>query len=73
MRNIVLMGFMGAGKTTIGRKLAEALSCEFIDTDERIEKDQGRKISDIFAEDGEQAFCFSALCCGRTPRGDGCL
>ena len=56
MRNIVLMGFMGAGKTTIGRKLAEALSCEFIDTDERIEKEQGRKISDIFAEDGEQAF-----------------
>ena len=56
MKNIVLMGFMGAGKTTIGRKLAKALECEFIDTDERIETEQGRKISDIFAEDGETAF-----------------
>ena len=50
------MGFMGAGKTTIGRKLAKALECEFIDTDERIETEQERKISDIFAEDGEVAF-----------------
>lgn len=56
MKNIVLMGFMGAGKTTVGKCLAKALSCEFIDTDERIEKEQGRKISDIFEEDGEQAF-----------------
>ena len=56
MKNIVLMGFMGTGKTTVGKRLAKALSCEFIDTDERIEKEQGRKISDIFAEDGEQAF-----------------
>ena len=36
MKNIVLMGFMGAGKTTIGKKLAKALECEFIDTDEWI-------------------------------------
>ena len=56
MKNFVLMGFMGTGKTTVGKRLAKALSCEFIDTDERIEKEQGRKISDIFAEDGEQAF-----------------
>ena len=56
MKNIVLMGFMGAGKTTIGKKLAKALECEFIDTDEWIEKEQGRKISDIFAEDGEAVF-----------------
>jgi shikimate kinase len=56
MKNIVLMGFMGAGKTTIGKKLASALKYEFIDTDEWIEKEQGRKISDIFAEDGEAAF-----------------
>ena len=40
---------MGAGKTTIGKKLAKALEYEFIDTDEWIEKEQGRKISDIFA------------------------
>ena len=56
MKNIVLMGFMGAGKTTIGKKLASALKYEFIDTDEWIEKEQGRNISDIFAEDGEAAF-----------------
>ncbi len=56
MKNIVLMGFMGAGKTTIGKKLAKALEYEFIDTDEWIEKEQGRKISDIFAEDGEVVF-----------------
>ena len=56
MKNIVLMGFMGAGKTTIGKKLAKALECEFIDTDEWIEKEQGRKISNIFAEDGEAVF-----------------
>ena len=56
MKNIVLMGFMGAGKTTIGKKLAKALAYEFIDTDEWIEKEQGRKISDIFAEDGEAVF-----------------
>lgn len=56
MSNIVLMGFMGAGKTTIGKELAKALGYEFIDTDERIEKEQGRKISDIFSEDGEEVF-----------------
>ena len=37
MKNIILMGFMGAGKTTIGKKLAKALECEFIDTDELLE------------------------------------
>ncbi len=56
MKRIVLMGFMGAGKTTIGRALAKALSCEMIDTDEQIEREQGRKISDIFAQDGEMVF-----------------
>ena len=56
MSNIVLMGFMGAGKTTIGKELAKALGYEFIDTDERIEKEQGRKISDIFSKDGEAVF-----------------
>lgn len=56
MKRIVLMGFMGAGKTTVGKCLAKALSCDFIDTDERIETEQGRKISEIFAKDGEAAF-----------------
>ena len=56
MKNIILMGFMGAGKTTIGKKLSKALNWEFIDTDAYIEEEQRRKISDIFAEDGEMAF-----------------
>ena len=56
MKNIFLMGFMGAGKTRIGKKLAKALECKFIDTDEWIEKEQSRNISDIIAEDGEKVF-----------------
>ena len=56
MKRIVLMGFMGAGKTTIGKELARDLKCAFIDTDERIEQEQGRKISEIFEKHGEQAF-----------------
>lgn len=56
MKRIVLMGFMGAGKTTVGKELAKALFCEFIDTDECIEKEQGRKILNIFENDGETFF-----------------
>ena len=56
MKNVVLMGFMGAGKTTVGKFLAKAMNYEFIDTDEWIEKEQERKISDIFSKDGETAF-----------------
>lgn len=56
MKRIVLMGFMGAGKTTIGKALAKELSCKFIDTDEVIEKEQGKKISEIFEKEGECVF-----------------
>lgn len=56
MKNIVLMGFMGAGKTTVGKELAKAMNCEFLDTDEQIEKEQGCKISEIFSREGEEAF-----------------
>ena len=56
MKRIVLMGFMGAGKSTVGKKLAESCECTFIDTDEWIEREQNRKISDIFEKDGEKAF-----------------
>ena len=44
------MGFMGAGKTTVGKELAKVINCEFVDTDIYIEKEQGKRISDIFAE-----------------------
>ncbi|MCR4648845.1 MAG: shikimate dehydrogenase [Lachnospiraceae bacterium] len=54
--NIVLTGMPGSGKSTIGVALAEKLGKEFIDTDARIEEREGRKISDIFATDGEPYF-----------------
>lgn len=54
--NIVLIGFMGSGKTTVGKELARQLHMEFLDTDAYIEEQAGKSISDIFAEDGEAAF-----------------
>lgn len=54
--NIVLIGFMGSGKTTVGKALAKRLHMDFLDTDEYIEKQAGKRISDIFKEDGEDYF-----------------
>lgn len=54
-RNLVLTGFMGTGKTTVGQKLADELGMEFVDTDELIESRHG-PISRIFAEQGEEGF-----------------
>lgn len=54
--NRVLIGFMGSGKTTFGKALAEKLDMQFLDTDAYIEKQAGKSIADIFAEDGEEAF-----------------
>ncbi len=54
-RNLVLTGFMGTGKTTVGRILAERLGCGFVDTDEVIESRAG-PIPGIFERDGEEAF-----------------
>jgi shikimate kinase len=53
---IVLVGFMGAGKTTIGRLLADRLGLPFADSDLVIEQRTGRPVRDIFATDGEPAF-----------------
>jgi len=54
--NILLTGFMGAGKTTIGRKLAKLLEYSFIDTDTEIEEDQGCSVNEIFKYGGEECF-----------------
>ena len=51
MKNIVLCGFMGCGKSTVGRRLAQILKMDFIDMDQWIEKRQGRRISAIFAQE----------------------
>ena len=53
---IVLVGFMGAGKTTVGRLLAAKLGLPFADSDQVIEQRAGRPIPRIFADDGEPAF-----------------
>ena len=54
--NIVLVGFMGTGKTSVGRRLSSQLRMRYVDTDDIVERDSGRRISDIFAADGEPAF-----------------
>ena len=53
---IVLVGFMGAGKTTVGTQLAARLGLPFTDTDQVIEQRAGRPVRQIFAEDGEPEF-----------------
>ena len=53
---VVLVGPMGAGKSTVGRLLAERWKVAFRDTDEDVERTEGRPISDIFVESGEQHF-----------------
>lgn len=54
--NIVLIGFMGCGKSTVGKKLAGALGYTFSDTDAMIEEAYGTTISQMFAENGEEYF-----------------
>ena len=56
MKNLVLCGFMGTGKTTIGKALAKMHSLSFVDIDEEIEKRTGMKITDIFSRMGEGYF-----------------
>ena len=53
---LVLIGPMGAGKSTVGKAVAAELSWDFADTDTLIELDQGKSISEIFIEDGESHF-----------------
>lgn len=53
---IFLVGFMGCGKTTMGRKLSAALGYEFIDLDHKLEEQAGMHIAEYFAEHGEDAF-----------------
>ena len=56
MPNIILVGFMGTGKTSVGRRLSLRLRMTYVDTDEIIEQTTGRRITDIFAQHGESYF-----------------
>ncbi|MCB1127684.1 MAG: (d)CMP kinase, partial [Verrucomicrobiae bacterium] len=56
IRNIALIGFMGAGKSTVGQAVARQLRFEFVDTDHLIEARARMPISEIFAQQGEAAF-----------------
>jgi shikimate kinase len=55
-RSIVLVGLMGAGKTSVGRRLAEKLELPFVDADQEIETAAGKSIPEIFADHGEPYF-----------------
>jgi shikimate kinase len=54
--NLALIGFMGTGKTSVGRLVADQLHFDYVDTDEMIQAGTGRVINDIFKTDGEPAF-----------------
>lgn len=56
MRNLVLIGMMGCGKTTVGKLLAQKLGFPFVDTDAYIESKLGRSIPELFAREGEGYF-----------------
>jgi len=54
--SIFLVGMMGSGKSSVGIKLSEILQKEFVDLDNKVERDFGRKVADIFYEFGEEKF-----------------
>jgi shikimate kinase len=62
-RPLILTGFMGSGKSSVGRVLAERLGCRFVDLDAEIVATAGRPINDIFAQDGEQSFRNTESAC----------
>lgn len=69
-RPLILTGFMGSGKSSVGRVLAKRLSCPFVDLDSEIVAASGRSINDIFAQDGEEAFrSMETLCLQQVLQG----
>ncbi len=56
IRNVALVGFMGVGKSSVGRLVAEQIHFDFVDTDELIQERAGHSVAEIFAREGEAAF-----------------
>src|SRR3954447_797741 len=54
--SVILLGYRGCGKTTVGRRLADRLWTKFVDTDELLVAAAGKSIADVFAQDGEKHF-----------------
>ena len=74
MKNLVLIGLSGCGKSTFGRRLSRRLHMPLFDTDVMIEKKTGRIIADIFAEDGEAAFRdMESACAGEAAAMEGVI
>lgn len=72
MRNsLILIGYMGSGKTSVGHRLARRLKLPFWDTDQLIEEKEGLSIGEIFSTQGEEAFRQMETCCLRRLMEDG--
>ena len=56
MKNIFLIGMPSSGKSTLGKRIADALQCRFVDTDKIIIREEGRSVAEIFAQSGEAYF-----------------
>jgi shikimate kinase len=73
-RNVFLCGFMATGKSSVGKRLAAALNCEFLDMDALIEAEAGTTISEIFSSQGEPAFrAMESLMVDRLAERSGCV
>lgn len=55
-RSVILIGLMGSGKTTVGKRLAKKIGCDFVDTDDVVSQQAGIPVREIFKRDGEAAF-----------------
>ncbi|MBX7223764.1 MAG: shikimate kinase [Blastocatellia bacterium] len=66
LRSLYLVGFMGSGKSTVGRLLAHRLNCPFFDLDEEVARHSGKTIPAIFAESGEAVFRQMEVSCLQT-------
>ena len=55
-QGVVLVGFMGSGKSSVGREIARGTGADFVDVDVWIEKNEGRTVAEVFSRDGEAAF-----------------